>query len=68
MSFIAQTDVGRGKWAQFNVTNTVKAWVDGARPNNGFKLHAIWWFRCRLRCAYTFKPTKGRNNYINRNV
>ncbi|WP_192825953.1 DNRLRE domain-containing protein [Bacillus pacificus] len=37
---IAQTDVGRGKWAQFNVTNTVKAWVDGARPNNGFKLHA----------------------------
>ncbi|MFJ8522653.1 DNRLRE domain-containing protein [Bacillus cereus] len=37
---IAQTDVGRGKWAQFNVTNTVKAWVEGARPNNGFKLHA----------------------------
>ncbi|MCU5517788.1 DNRLRE domain-containing protein [Bacillus wiedmannii] len=37
---IAQTNVGRGKWAQFNVTNTVKAWVDGTRPNYGFKLHA----------------------------
>ncbi|MEC5308854.1 DNRLRE domain-containing protein, partial [Bacillus thuringiensis] len=37
---IAHADVGRGKWAQFNVTNTVKAWVEGARPNNGFKLHA----------------------------
>lgn len=32
--------MGRGKWAQFNVTNTVKAWVEGARTNNGFKLHA----------------------------
>ncbi|MBR9687579.1 DNRLRE domain-containing protein [Bacillus cereus] len=37
---IAHADVGRGKWAQFNVTNTVKAWVEGARTNNGFKLHA----------------------------
>ncbi|WP_346426548.1 DNRLRE domain-containing protein [Bacillus thuringiensis] len=37
---IAHADVGRGKWAQFNVTNTVKAWVEGARQNNGFKLHA----------------------------
>ncbi|MGU3372269.1 DNRLRE domain-containing protein [Bacillus mycoides] len=37
---IAHADVGRDKWAQFNVTNTVKAWVEGARPNNGFKLHA----------------------------
>ncbi|WP_242311941.1 DNRLRE domain-containing protein [Bacillus cereus group sp. BfR-BA-01331] len=36
---IAHADVGRGKWAQFNVMNTVKAWVEGARPNNGFKLH-----------------------------
>ncbi len=37
---IAHADVGRGKWAQFNVTNTVKAWVEGTRSNNGFKLHA----------------------------
>ncbi|OOR21504.1 DNRLRE domain-containing protein [Bacillus cereus] len=36
---IAHADVGRGQWARFNVTNTVKAWVEGARPNNGFKLH-----------------------------
>ncbi|OOR07366.1 wall-associated protein [Bacillus cereus] len=36
---IAHADVGRGQWAKFNVTNTVKAWVEGARPNNGFKLH-----------------------------
>ncbi|WP_255293640.1 DNRLRE domain-containing protein [Bacillus wiedmannii] len=36
---IAHADVGRGQWAQFNVTNTVKAWVEGTRPNNGFKLH-----------------------------
>ncbi|WP_255258214.1 DNRLRE domain-containing protein [Bacillus toyonensis] len=36
---IAHADVGRGQWARFNVTNTVKSWVEGARPNNGFKLH-----------------------------
>ncbi|MBJ8055061.1 DNRLRE domain-containing protein [Bacillus cereus] len=36
---ITHADVGRGQWARFNVTNTVKAWVEGARPNNGFKLH-----------------------------
>ncbi|WP_257154686.1 DNRLRE domain-containing protein, partial [Bacillus thuringiensis] len=36
---IAHADVGRGQWAHFNVTNTVKAWADGTKPNNGFKLH-----------------------------
>ncbi len=36
---IAHADVARGQWAKFNVTNSVKAWVEGARPNNGFKLH-----------------------------
>ncbi|TKI84301.1 DNRLRE domain-containing protein, partial [Bacillus mycoides] len=36
---IAHADVGHGQWARFNVTNTVKAWVEGARPNNGLKLH-----------------------------
>ncbi|WP_020059920.1 DNRLRE domain-containing protein [Bacillus sp. 123MFChir2] len=36
---IAVTNVGRHQWAQFNVTNTVKAWVSGERPNYGFKLH-----------------------------
>ncbi|PGZ99563.1 wall-associated protein, partial [Bacillus pseudomycoides] len=36
---IAVTNVGRNQWAEFNVTNTVKAWVSGERPNYGFKLH-----------------------------
>ncbi|MED3085626.1 DNRLRE domain-containing protein [Bacillus toyonensis] len=36
---IAHADVGRGQWARFNVTNTVKAWVEGTRTNYGFKLH-----------------------------
>lgn len=36
---IAHADVARGQWAKFNVTHSVKAWVEGARPNNGFKLH-----------------------------
>ncbi|PFZ97887.1 DNRLRE domain-containing protein [Bacillus wiedmannii] len=37
---IAHADVTRGQWAKFNVTNTVKAWVEGTKQNNGFKLHA----------------------------
>ncbi|WP_033706514.1 DNRLRE domain-containing protein, partial [Bacillus mycoides] len=37
---IAHADVTRDQWARFNVTNTVKAWVEGAKTNNGFKLHA----------------------------
>ncbi|WP_096478389.1 aureocin A53 family class IId bacteriocin [Bacillus anthracis] len=37
---IAHADVTRGQWARFNVTNTVKAWVEGTKQNNGFKLHA----------------------------
>ncbi|MED1303869.1 DNRLRE domain-containing protein, partial [Bacillus pacificus] len=36
---IAHADVGRGQWARFNVTNTVKAWVEGSKTNYGFKLH-----------------------------
>ncbi|MED1305571.1 DNRLRE domain-containing protein, partial [Bacillus pacificus] len=36
---IAHADVGRGQWARFNVTNTVKAWVEGTKTNHGFKLH-----------------------------
>ncbi|PGK08261.1 wall-associated protein [Bacillus anthracis] len=36
---IAHADVTRGQWAKFNVTNTVKAWVEGTKQNNGFKLH-----------------------------
>ncbi|PEM49507.1 DNRLRE domain-containing protein [Bacillus wiedmannii] len=36
---IGVTKVGRQQWAEFNVTNTVKAWASGERPNYGFKLH-----------------------------
>ncbi|WP_243495792.1 DNRLRE domain-containing protein [Priestia aryabhattai] len=36
---IAKTDVGRDKWAQFSVTNTVQSWLSGSKSNYGFKLH-----------------------------
>ncbi|WP_246861331.1 DNRLRE domain-containing protein [Bacillus sp. REN3] len=36
---ITSVNVHRDQWAQFNVTNTVKAWVDGTKSNYGFKLH-----------------------------
>ncbi|WP_239256133.1 DNRLRE domain-containing protein [Listeria ilorinensis] len=35
---IAQTNVGRGSWATFNVKDTVQAWANGTRQNYGFKL------------------------------
>ena len=36
---VAKVDVGRNKPASFDVTNTVKAWLDGSKKNYGFKLH-----------------------------
>ncbi|OCA85770.1 Wall-associated protein [Bacillus sp. FJAT-27225] len=36
---IASVNVYRDQWAQFNVTDTVKAWVNGTKANYGFKLH-----------------------------
>ncbi|MBD1371037.1 RHS repeat protein [Hazenella sp. IB182357] len=41
-SNIAYDDVYKGQWANFNVTNTVKAWLSSppTKTNYGFKLHA----------------------------
>ncbi|MCM3313308.1 DNRLRE domain-containing protein [Bacillus sp. FSL K6-6483] len=36
---IGKVDVGRNKPASFDVTSTVKAWLDGSKKNFGFKLH-----------------------------
>lgn len=36
---ITSVNVMRDQWANFDVTSTVKAWVDGTKANYGFKLH-----------------------------
>ncbi|KRF58741.1 hypothetical protein ASG97_22790 [Bacillus sp. Soil745] len=36
---ITSTSVARDQWAYFDVKNTIQAWVDGTRPNYGFKFH-----------------------------
>ncbi len=36
---IASDSVYQGQWAAFDVTNTVKDWVNGTKPNNGFVMH-----------------------------
>jgi RHS repeat-associated protein len=36
---IATDSVYRGQWAEFNVTNTVKDWINGTKPNYGFIMH-----------------------------
>ncbi len=36
---IDNVNVARDQWAQFDVTNTVKAWLAGTKNNYGFKLH-----------------------------
>ncbi|MBW0934202.1 DNRLRE domain-containing protein [Priestia megaterium] len=36
---VTSTTVTRGKWASFNVTNTVQSWINKTKPNYGFKLH-----------------------------
>ncbi|SFD61059.1 DNRLRE domain-containing protein [Bacillus sp. UNCCL81] len=36
---IATTTVGEGQWANFDVTNTVKSWLNGSLTNYGLKLH-----------------------------
>ncbi|WP_025753467.1 DNRLRE domain-containing protein [Priestia megaterium] len=36
---IATASVAKGQTANFDVTNTVKDWVAGTKPNYGFKLH-----------------------------
>ncbi|WP_274157687.1 DNRLRE domain-containing protein [Priestia megaterium] len=36
---IASDSVYKDQWAQFNVTNSVKDWVDGKKNNYGFKIH-----------------------------
>lgn len=36
---IAETNVGRGQWASFNVKDTVQAWAQGTRVNYGFMMH-----------------------------
>ncbi|EGC8271653.1 RHS repeat-associated core domain-containing protein [Listeria monocytogenes] len=35
---IGSVNVGRGEWANLDVTKTVQAWASGVRPNNGFRL------------------------------
>lgn len=36
---IGKVDVMREQWAKFDVTNIVKEWANGTKPNYGFKLH-----------------------------
>ncbi|MDH6651021.1 UNVERIFIED_ORG: RHS repeat-associated protein [Bacillus sp. PvP124] len=36
---VATASVAKGQTANFDVTNTVKDWVAGTKPNYGFKLH-----------------------------
>ena len=36
---ITSASVARDQWAYFNVKPTIQAWVDGTRPNYGFKFH-----------------------------
>ncbi|KML07875.1 DNRLRE domain-containing protein [Rossellomorea marisflavi] len=38
-SVITSTNVYKGQWAKFDVTATVQQWVNGTKPNYGFKLH-----------------------------
>ncbi|MBC2254423.1 RHS repeat-associated core domain-containing protein [Listeria ivanovii] len=35
---LGSVNVGRGEWANLDVTNTVQAWASGARANYGFRL------------------------------
>lgn len=35
---LGSVNVGRGEWANLDVTNTVQAWASGTRPNYGFRL------------------------------
>jgi RHS repeat-associated protein len=58
---ITSVNVHRDQWAQFNVTNTVKAWVDGTKSNYGFKLHTngngqAYWKKVVSSTNSTLKP------------
>lgn len=35
---LGSVNVGRGEWANLDVTKTVQAWASGSRVNNGFRL------------------------------
>jgi len=58
---IGKVDVGRGQWARFDVTSTVKGWVDGTRGNYGFTLHTngngqTFWKKITSSANATNKP------------
>ncbi|PGZ92182.1 DNRLRE domain-containing protein [Bacillus sp. AFS029533] len=58
---ISSVNVMRDQWANFDVTSTVKAWVDGTKPNYGFKLHTngngqTYWKKVVSTTNSTLKP------------
>jgi RHS repeat-associated protein len=58
---IGNVTVGQDQWAKFNVLTTVKEWVNGTRPNYGFKLHAngngeSYWKKVVSSDNPTYKP------------
>ena len=73
---ITSTNVGRNQWAIFNVTSTVQGWINGSKPNFGFKLHTAgngqaywkkfiaaenWTYAPYLEVTYSYpKPNKPR--------
>ncbi|WP_297990528.1 DNRLRE domain-containing protein [uncultured Anoxybacillus sp.] len=58
---IGKVDVARDQWAQFDVTNTVKAWASGTKPNYGLKLHTngngqTYWKKVVSTTNSSYKP------------
>ncbi|MBT2730673.1 DNRLRE domain-containing protein [Bacillus sp. ISL-75] len=58
---ISSVNVMREQWANFDVTSTVKAWVDGTKANYGFKLHTngngqTFWKKVVSSTNSTLKP------------
>ncbi|HJW28246.1 MAG TPA: DNRLRE domain-containing protein, partial [Saprospiraceae bacterium] len=58
---ITSVNVMRDQWANFDVTSTVKAWVDGTKANYGFKLHTngngqTYWKKVVSSTNSSYKP------------
>ncbi|KAA0547414.1 DNRLRE domain-containing protein [Bacillus sp. BGMRC 2118] len=58
---ITYVNVVKDTWAQFDVTSTVKGWVDGTKTNYGFKLHTngngqSYWKKIVSSTNSTLKP------------
>ncbi|WP_455583728.1 DNRLRE domain-containing protein [Geobacillus zalihae] len=58
---IGKVDVARDQWAQFDVTNTVKEWAFGTKPNYGLKLHTngngqTYWKKVVSTTNSSYKP------------